>query len=84
MADKQPPEVKHLIKIERQIDEIKKRTGSPLRAFIGGVLYGAGWIIGGILTIVLLSWILSLVGIIPGLDKIAAYFSAALQSWRIR
>ena len=82
MAEKQNQEVKHLIKIEHKIDEIKHRTGNPLRAFVGGILYGAGWIVGGIMAIVLLSWILSLMGVIPGLGDVAQYLYDVLQTWR--
>ena len=81
MADKQDPEVRELKKIERQVSEIRHRTGSPWRAFLNGLLYGAGWVIGGIATIIFLSWILSLLGVIPGFDKIAAYLSSVIQYW---
>lgn len=84
MAEKQTPEVRQLKKIERQIDEIKGRTGNPLRALLSGILYGIGWVIGGIVAIMLLSWILSLLGVIPGLDKIASYLSSVLANWRLR
>jgi len=84
MAEKQNQEVKHLIKIEHKIDEIKNRTGSFLRAFVGGVLYGVGWILGGIIAIVALSWILSLMGVIPGLADIAQYLYNILQTWHGR
>ena len=84
MAEKPNQEVRQLIKIERQIDEIKNRTGDPLRAFVGGILYGAGWIVGGILAIVFLSWILSLMGIIPGFGDIAQYLASVLQTWHGR
>lgn len=84
MAEKPNQEVRHLIKIEHKIDEIKHRTGSPLRAFVGGILYGAGWIIGGILAIVFLSWILSLMGIIPGFGDIAQYLGSVLETWHGR
>ena len=84
MAEKPNQEVRQLIKIERQIDEIKNRTGDPLRAFVGGILYGAGWIVGGILAIVFLSWILSLMGIIPGFGDIAQYLGGVLETWHGR
>ena len=82
MAGKQNQEVKHLIKIEHKIDEIKRWSGNPLRAFVSGILYGIGWIIGGIVAIVFLSWLLSLMGVIPGLGDIAQYLYDVLQTWR--
>ena len=84
MAEKQNQEVRHLIKIERKIDEIKNLTGSPLRVFAGGILSGFGWIIGGILAVVFLSWLLSLMGVIPGLGDIAQYLYDVLQTWHGR
>jgi len=81
MAEKHNQEVKHLIKIEHKIDEIKNRTGSLVRAFVGGILYGVGWILGGIIAVLLLSWILWLMGIIPGFDDIARYLNGALETW---
>ena len=81
MAEKQNQEVKHLIKIEHKIDEIRKRAGSLARAFVGGILYGVGWILGGIIAVLLLSWILSLMGIIPGFGEIARYLNGALETW---
>ena len=84
VAEKQNQEVKHLIKIERKIDEIKRWSGNPLRAFVGGILYGAGWIIGGILAIVFLSWLLSLMGVIPGLGDIAQYLYTVMEMWHGR
>ena len=41
------------------------------------LLYGAGWILGSLLAILLIGWILSLMGVIPGLDRIATGFQAA-------
>lgn len=76
--------MKHLIKIERQIDEIKRRTENPVRWLAGGIFYGIGWIIGGILAIVALSWFLSLAGVIPGFGDIATKLYDALQSWQGR
>ena len=84
VAERPNQEVKHLIKIERQIDEIKNRTGSPLRAFMGGVLYGIGWILGGIIAIIALSWVLSLMGVIPGLGDISQYLYRVMETWHGR
>ena len=84
MAEKQNQEVKHLIRIERQIDEIKKRTGNPVRAFVGGLLAGAGWIVGLIIAVGLLGWALSIMGFIPGLSEIAAYLQGIVAHWQVR
>jgi hypothetical protein len=63
----------HLQNIEEELGEIKERTASGRRSFVNGILQGAGVVIGTLLAISVLSWILSLLGIVPGLGQIAAY-----------
>jgi Na+/melibiose symporter-like transporter len=72
--------LEHMEKIEEQLEEIKVRTGSTSRAFFYGLMYGAGWVVGTILTIALLGWILSLFGVIPGFAQIADNLRAILNS----
>jgi len=82
MAEKQDPEIKQLIKIEKKLEEIKDRTGSTKRAFFYGLLQGAGAVLGGIIALMLLGWILYLVGLVPGLSDIAEYLRSVVGSWR--
>ena len=83
MADTREKEVKQLIKIERQLDDIKERVSSTKRAFLMGILSGAGWIIGFIVAVVAVSWILSLLGVIPGLDRIVGQMQSVVQHWGV-
>lgn len=84
MARQQDPEIKQLIKIERRLEEIKDRTGSTKRAFFYGLLQGAGAVLGGIAAIILLGWILSVIGVIPGFGDIATYLRDQMAAWRGR
>jgi hypothetical protein len=51
--------LKHLEKIEHELEEIKERTPSGRRAFLNGLLQGGGALLGGIAAFVLLGLILS-------------------------
>lgn len=82
MAQTQNPEVKQLIKIEHKLEEIKDRTGNTKHAFFYGLLQGAGAVVGGIAAIILLGWLLSIIGIIPGFGDLAAYLREAVGTWR--
>jgi hypothetical protein len=82
MADIKP-EVRELKKIERRLEDITERVGSTKRAFVLGILSGAGWIIGFIVAVVGVSWILSLLGFIPGLDKIVGQMQSVAQHWGV-
>ena len=84
MAERQDPEIKQLIKIERRLEEIKDRTTNTKRAFFYGVLQGAGAVLGGIVALTLLGWVLSFLGLIPGLGDIADYLRDAVSGWRGR
>jgi len=84
MVEKQNPEVKQLIKIEKKLEEIKDRTGDTRRAFFYGLMQGAGAVLGGIAAIMLLGWLLSILGIIPGFGDIAEYLRQQMSNWRGR
>jgi hypothetical protein len=76
MAKETDPEVVQLRKIERELKNIEGNT-SPKTWFLHGVLYGAGWIVGSLVAIVLIGWVLSLLGIIPGLNHLVSDFQDA-------
>lgn len=67
---KENPEVKQLREIKRELRNIEQNTSAKWW-IVHGMLYGAGWVIGSLLAVLLIGWILSLVGVIPGLDRIA-------------
>jgi hypothetical protein len=72
-------EIKQLKQIKQELEEIKDRTGNPRRIFLNGILYGAGAFVGGVLAVSLVGWLLSFLGVIPGLDVIADYLQTALR-----
>ncbi len=67
-------------KVEALLGEIKSNTESkPSRSFFNGMLYGAGIVLGTIVGVVLVGWVLSVLGVIPGFDILAHRFSDILQ-----
>ncbi len=73
-----------LTRIEGELEEIKERTPSPRRAFTNGLLQGAGALLGGVVAIVILGWVLSLFGLVPGLSYIASVLQDASAHFRSR
>lgn len=71
--------LKQLKRIENELEEIKERSSDPKRTFLFGILYGAGAFVGGILAIVLLGWLLSIAGLIPGLSEISQKIQTKLE-----
>lgn len=71
MADEQ--ELKQLKEIKKELVEIRERTSNPKQTFINGILYGAGWFIGGILAVAILGWVLNVLGVIPGFSELSDY-----------
>lgn len=72
-------ELKQLKQIKRELVEIKDRTANPRRMFISGVLYGAGAFLGGILAVALVGWLLSVLGVIPGLHVLTDYLQSVVR-----
>ena len=67
-------------KVEALLGEIKENTEArPAKSFFNGVLYGAGIVLGTIVGVVLVGWLLSILGVIPGFDVLAHRFSDILQ-----
>ncbi len=62
----------HLENIEDELEAIGDRTSS-WRAFLNGVLHGAGIIAGTLLGLAVLGWLLSIFGVVPGLDEFKSY-----------
>lgn len=61
--------LKHLERIEEDVEEIKRRAPGSRRAFLNGIMQGIGAVVGSVLAVFLLGWILSLLGFIPGLQE---------------
>ena len=73
--------LRDLKEIKEELTELKDLTGGYPRHFIYGILYGAGWVIGGIIAIATLGWFLSVIGLIPGLDKLVAVIHNAVDQF---
>ncbi len=74
--------LEHLTRIEQDLETIKERTPSPRRAFLLGILQGAGALVGGIVALVIFGWVLSLLGIIPGFTRIVSALQDATAHFR--
>ena len=73
--------LKTLERIERDLEDLK---GSPKRTFLYGIIYGAGAFVGGILAIILIGWILSILGVIPGFEGVEKTVGETYDSVRGR
>lgn len=75
------PELKeHLEKIENALKHSDKASNGLMRTFWKGAIYGAGYIIGAVIIIVIVGWILNIVGVIPAFTRQVVEFRTALQS----
>ena len=67
-------------KVEELLDEIKDNTEHrPTKSLLNGMLYGVGIVLGTIVGVVAIGWLLSILGVIPGVDVIAQKLSDILQ-----
>lgn len=74
------PELKtHLETIERELVDLRKGTHGLGPNLIRGIVYGAGYIAGAVLIIIIIGWILNIIGIIPALNDQVDEFRSALQ-----
>lgn len=74
------PELKNdLKKIETELSHMDKVATGTWRTLWRGVIYGAGYVIGAIVIIVVVGWILDIVGVIPALNNQVAEFRTALE-----
>ncbi len=63
------------------LTEIRENTASPWwRMVLNGMLYGAGAVTGTVLAIFLLGYVLSLFGVIPGFEDMAARLQNIVNS----
>ncbi len=72
--------LQHLKNIEEELEAIRDRTTNPRRTFVMGILQGAGAIFGGLLALGGLGWILSILGVIPGLGDSVEYVRSLLDT----
>jgi hypothetical protein len=71
--------IEHLEKIEHELEEIKQRTGGRWNSLRNGLWQGVGAVIGSILGVLLIGFLLSLFGVIPGLSDAKNYIEKAAE-----
>jgi|GEM_PF-2396451 len=76
--------LRSLKRIESDLEEIRDRSSNPRRAFVSGIIYGAGAFFGGVMAIILFGWVLSLAGLIPGFADLAGSVNSMIQNSRGR
>lgn len=74
-------EVRQLREIKQELKAIKGNTAST-NWFLHGIFYGAGWIVGSLIAILLIGWLLSILGIIPGINRIVLDLQDAFSQVR--
>jgi uncharacterized membrane protein YkgB len=74
------PELKDdLENIEKKLSHMDKVATGTWRTLWRGCVYGAGYVIGAIIIIVVVGWILNILGVIPALAHQVAEFRTALE-----
>ncbi len=74
------PELKkHLEVIEKELAELRSSSTGLLSTLLRGAVYGAGYVVGAVLVIIIIGWILNIVGIIPAFTTQVQEFRAALE-----
>jgi hypothetical protein len=66
-------DIEQLQEIKTDLQDLKHLTGSNKAWFLRGILQGAGAIIGSIAMLILLGWLLSILGVIPGASELSDY-----------
>ena len=68
-----------LKKIDTELSHMDKEATSAWHTLWRGIIYGAGYVIGAVIIIVVVGWILDVVGVIPALNNQVAEFRMALE-----
>ena len=72
----------HLENIEKELKEIKERTGGRWNSMRNGLYQGAGAVLGSIIAVLFLGWLLSIVGFIPGFGQVGQSIQDVLKQTR--
>lgn len=73
------PELKsHLEKIEGELAHMRRTTGGIWHTLWRGTVYGAGYVVGAVLIIVIAGWVLNIIGVIPAFSRQTVEFQTAL------
>ena len=74
------PELKkHLESIEKELIYFRKEMTGVRVTLVRGIVYGAGYVIGAVLLILLIGWILNIIGVIPAFNDRVKEFRSALD-----
>ena len=71
---------RHLADIKRELENIDRKIGGTGSAFVRGIVWGAGYIIGAALIIVVIGWILNIIGVIPAFQNQVNDFRQVLEN----
>jgi len=75
------PELKsHLEKIEDELSHMRKVSTGIWHTLWRGCIYGAGYVVGAVLIIVIVGWILNIIGVIPAFSREVTEFRTALEN----
>lgn len=75
------PELKeHLETIESELVLLRKGTGGTYYSLWRGIVYGAGYVVGTILIIIIVGWVLNIVGVIPAFSREVGEFRTVLEN----
>lgn len=72
-------DIEQLEEIKTDLQDLKQLTGSSSAWFLRGVLQGAGAIIGSIAMLIALTWLLSVLGVIPGASELSDFIREYLD-----
>ena len=75
-------EIHELKKITEELRMVNENTGSTWTAFLRGILQGGGAVVGSLITIILIGFLLSILGVIPGFKSISAYVGSVVVQIR--
>lgn len=69
------PREKKIDELNENLDQINYKLGNYWYAFLKGLLYGFGSILGAGLAIIVIGWVLNIIGVIPAFQRQA-------EEWR--
>ena len=77
------PELKsHLEKIEDELSHMRRVSTGIWYTLWRGCIYGAGYVIGAVIIIVIAGWILNIIGVIPAFSREVTDFQTVLKNIR--
>lgn len=74
--------LERLESIEEDLEEIKNRTPDRRKSFVYGFWHGVGALVGGILGLSILGWVLTVFGVVPGLDQVVPYLQTMVDNFK--